>query len=126
MQNLKLLTFTLIATVLCFNLSCKKEAGSGGKGTIKGRVTYIGAITGNEFVAAGATVYLTYGTCNLSNVYDEKITADSDGEFTFNFLNKGLYLVDAEISVNGFDYYGEVCTEIEFRKGVTIVNLQLF
>lgn len=75
--------------------SCKKEAGVGGTGTIKGKIIvndYIGNVfSGNTFDGADYDVYIIYGGTN--SYYDEKISSSYDGSFEFRYLRKGDYKI---------------------------------
>jgi hypothetical protein len=83
----------VIFTFLLF--SCKKDAGVGGTGTIKGKINikdYIGTVfTGNIFEGADVDVYIIYGGENT--FYDDKITTSYDGSFEFRYLRKGDYKI---------------------------------
>ncbi len=87
------LIFILLFPMVLF--SCKKEAGVGGSGTIKGKVsvsTYNGTIpTGITFDGPDYDVYIIYGGTN--SYYDDKITTSYDGSFEFRYLRKGDYKI---------------------------------
>lgn len=90
MKNTFLILLTLIGMY-----SCKKDAGVGGTGTIKGKVQvkdYNGNVfTGNIFDGADYDVYIIYGGEN--SFYDDKITTSYDGSFEFRYLRKGDYKI---------------------------------
>lgn len=99
--------FYLLLLVLTIS-SCKKEAGVGGTGTIKGKILvneYNGTSpTGVTFDGADVDVYIIYGGTN--SYYDDKITTSYDGSFEFRYLRKGDYKVfvyskDVLNAVNG-------------------------
>lgn len=87
-------TFYLLLITLTF-ASCKKEAGVGGTGTIKGKILvndYIGNVfSGNTFDGADYDVYIIYGGAN--SYYDDKISSSYDGSFEFRYLRKGDYKI---------------------------------
>ncbi len=71
--------------------------------SVGGIVSYIGAISGIEYTADGATVNL------VDSSTDEVIqteTTDADGIYLFYPVKDGTYYVEAEITVNGLYYYG--------------------
>lgn len=84
-----------ILLLLTFFASCKKEAGVGGTGIIKGKILvneYNGTNpTGVTFDGADIDVYIIYGGAN--SYYDDKITTSYDGSFEFRYLRKGDYKI---------------------------------
>lgn len=84
-----------ILLLLTFFSSCKKDAGVGGTGTVKGKILvneYSGTTpTGVTFDGADVDVYIVYGGTN--SFYDDKITTSYDGSFEFRYLRKGDYKV---------------------------------
>jgi hypothetical protein len=87
-------TFYILVFIVLFT-SCKKEAGVGGTGTIKGKILvndYNGNIfSGNTFNGADYDVYIIYGGTN--SYYDDKISSSYDGSFEFRYLRKGDYKI---------------------------------
>lgn len=85
----------LILLALIGMTSCKKEAGIGGTGVIKGKILvkdYNGSVfSGNTFDGADYDVYIIYGGTN--SYYDDKITTSYDGSFEFRYLRKGDYKI---------------------------------
>ena len=111
---LTLVSLILFATII-FSGCVKDES------EISGEVSYIGAITGIEYIAEGATVYLM----TSETEYAEKTTADSDGKYSFYPIVDGTYFIEAEITVNLIDYSGkseEIFTE---KDNVWTTNLVL-
>jgi hypothetical protein len=90
----KTLLFFILASAL---VSCEKEPGTGGAGTISGniskefRVVLTNPATALYTVpAADVEVYIVYGE-HLSP--DDKVMSDYEGNFEFRNLRKGKYTV---------------------------------
>ena len=96
MKNVKLLLLPVLLSVL-FISSCTKDDGE-----VKGQVTYIGAISGTEYYADKATVYLM----TSETEYAQKTVTDANGNYSFYPVIDGLYHLEAEITVNQIDYDG--------------------
>jgi hypothetical protein len=114
-------TKLLLAICLCFSIyasltSCSKE-----KSVLKGRVTYIGAITGTEYSAGNTTVYLYLN--NTSGSPYETTTTDSDGYYEFYNLFEGIWYIYSETTVNGIDYWGTTVTSSVDGKNTVQLNL---
>ncbi len=118
-MKMKINILVLLLIVAVGFTSCKKE-----ESTIKGQITYIGAITGIEYYADGAEVYLYYGTVDLDNS-PTRIVADANGNFEFNNLTDGNWQIYAVITVNGLNYEG--LTTIVYTTGddIQIADLVL-
>lgn len=106
---------------------CKKEAGPGGKNTINGTVVYKNGVTGNNDIAALASVSVAYGTNVATEKFNQTILTDGQGKFKLEGLNKGKYFIKASFTDgNGFDYitpgYG---IDIENKKKTVEVNIIL-
>lgn len=91
MKNL-FLVITFFSFVL---LSCKKEAGQGGKASIKGFVwlkEYNGNFNSLELEREGFEeyVYIQYGD-DIN--YSDRIRTNYEGKFEFNYLRPGKYKV---------------------------------
>ena len=88
-----------------FIIACKKDAGPGGKNSIKGIVYFKNGVTGNNDPAALSTVYISYGTSETTSSFNQTILTDNDGNYTFAGLNKGSYFIKAGYTdANGFKY----------------------
>ena len=93
MLKKKLLIMSLIG--LCFFISCKKEAGPGGKASITGKV-YVKnydlsyTILLSEYYEQGENVYISYG--NETTVGDN-VKTSYDGSFVFPYLRQGKYKI---------------------------------
>lgn len=90
------ISIVLIAFSLC-NFSCKKEAGQGGRATIKGKVyaeywDKSFASKKDSSYAPNIDVYIVYG--NESTFGDDQKTS-FDGTYEFKYLQKGKYKIYA-------------------------------
>ncbi|MDQ3191428.1 MAG: hypothetical protein M3Q58_07540 [Bacteroidota bacterium] len=96
MRNIFLLT--LLFSVTCVSNSCKKDAGTGGRAYVKGKL-----YTGNyhspeiqiteEDVEPEERVYIVFG--DREDGYDNDIRTNHDGTFEFKYLRKGNYKIFA-------------------------------
>ncbi len=92
MINFKISAIVLI--IFCF-VSCKKEAGPGGKANIKGKV-YVKnydpsfTILLSEYYEQGENVYITYGD---ETTVGDNIKTSYDGSFIFPYMRVGKYKV---------------------------------
>lgn len=92
MINQKINIFILITA--CF-ISCKKEAGPGGKANIRGKV-YVKnydpsyTILLSEYYEQGENVYITFG--NETTVGDN-VKTSYDGSFVFPYMRVGKYKI---------------------------------
>ncbi|MBD77607.1 MAG: hypothetical protein CL840_01535 [Crocinitomicaceae bacterium] len=93
MKKTIIISASIMVSMLFF--SCKKEAGKGGKSTLKGAVVatfYCGengsirAISG----APGERIFISYGG---GTYYDDDMRTGTNGEFEFKYLNPGTYRV---------------------------------
>ncbi len=88
------------AAIACAFLatSCSKTEGTGGTGSITGKVTYDEYLYVNgtqtqivqDLDAVGEDVYIVYGD---GNAVADKIETSFDGTFEFNYLQPGDYTV---------------------------------
>lgn len=100
----------IIASLLLVS-GCKKEEGTGGNASIRGRVwvrDYNSSFTTliGEYPAEDTYVYIIYG----DNVgYDKRIKTDYEGEFEFRYLYPGNYTIYVYSADSTFtDLTGEV------------------
>jgi len=98
MKNLRLLLFIIFTFTTLFLGSCKKNDNS-----VSGVITYVGAVSGIEYKASGAVVYLMVNNTD----YIEKTTTDADGAYVFYPVDDGEYHIEAEVTVNLIDYDGK-------------------
>lgn len=88
------LQFSLaIAGVLFFMQSCSKVEGPGGSSSITGKVHIekydVAGNLINEYDAPNEDVYLIYG--GEDSFYDDDVKTSYNGDFEFNYLQKGSY-----------------------------------
>lgn len=122
----------LITFLLALSSGCKKDdvdpnnpnSPNVVNGSISGTITYRGALTGIIYNAQGAEVYILEGTCSPGNLYDKMTTTNSGGRYNFTSVPPGNYALDAEVTVNGFNYYGSTCVIVGNGQSRT-VNLTL-
>ena len=86
-KQLIFFAIALVALSITFT-SCKKE-GTGGKSSISGKVEHHGA------AIPGSIVYIKYGAIDFpgstASSYDAQVTADAQGTYKFEGLQKGDY-----------------------------------
>ncbi len=94
---LKLILFSSFLVSLLFLQACKKEAGQGGVASISGYVfvdtvfnNKNNAILGTNQYMPNINVYLCYGN---DSVPSDNAKSSYNGQFTFNYLQKGKYTV---------------------------------
>lgn len=125
--NLIMLMMAIIATTI----GCSKDDNSFEQdnmvinGSVAGKINYIGAVSGITYNASGARVYMLEGTCTPTILYDKTTITDNSGRYFFNDIAPGIYALDAEVTVNGFDYYGKTCVTISDGQNRT-VNFTLY
>lgn len=112
--------------------SCKKEAGEGGTASITGSVwvkdynsTF--SVLEGEYAGADEDVYIVYGDNTAG--YDDKVSCDYNGKFTFNFLRSGKYTVyiyskDSTLQSPSGDV--TLIQEIEITKKKEVMELPQF
>jgi len=131
MSNLtppKNILITVFALIFIAFASCKKEAGEGGRATIKGKLIVVDydatyTIAKDTFVAQGENVYIIYG--------DEKIVGDNvktsyDGTFEFQYLRKGkykIYAISADSSAKISNKTIEVLKEVNITEKKQVLTL---
>lgn len=93
-MKIKSLIFGLLSIALLFG-SCKKEAGEGGKATIRGKV--FAKYYNNSFsnlIATGYApdnyVYIIYGG---DESYGDRVKTSYDGTYEFKYLREGNYKI---------------------------------
>lgn len=113
--------------------SCKKEAGPGGRATVKGKVyAYDWDNTQLFLVSKGYSsderVAIIYGD-NMAVGND--VRTSIDGSFEFKYLNKGHYKVfvnslDTTYKIKGNDTYIPVVREFDITDAKQTVTLEEF
>ncbi len=125
MKNLTLIIGIIIIGCLA---GCKKDAGSGGKATIKGKVyaknyNSNATLLLNEYYIQGENVYITYGD---DVAVGDNVKTSYDGTFVFPYLRKGKYKVFAvskDINSSGLDATIAVIQEVEITGKKQVVEL---
>ncbi|MCE3294478.1 MAG: hypothetical protein K0R65_192 [Crocinitomicaceae bacterium] len=89
-------TYIILIALFCFTLlSCRKEAGEGGKASINGLV-WLKEYNGNfgslllERAAYDEYVYIQYGD---EINYSDRVKTNHEGRFEFKYLRPGKYKV---------------------------------
>ncbi|HET6244340.1 MAG: hypothetical protein H0V01_05785 [Bacteroidetes bacterium] len=94
----KFTLFILFSIALIIFTSCKKEAGTGGKAIVKGKL-YAGNYHSPEFIVSQEDVepeervFLVYD--NEQDGFGDDIRTNHDGSFEFKYLRKGNYKIFA-------------------------------
>lgn len=121
---LSLLILPLVLT------GCKKEAGTGGRATVKGKVysydwdnTQLYLIS--KGYSSGEKVYIIYGE-NIT--IGDNVQTSIDGSFEFKYLNKGHYRVfvnslDTTYKIKGNDTHIPVIREFDITDKKQTINL---
>lgn len=89
MKNLYSILIIALGSMFMFTACSEEEVGLDEGVSISGKVTYT---DGN---AAGAFVYIAYGTAEATTDFDQVTVADENGNYHFDGLNNGDYYVDA-------------------------------
>jgi len=91
MKNKIIITLAILALLI----SCKKTEGVGGRATIKGHVLvedYNNAgVYKGSYDAQNKKVFIIYG--NDDEIVDDNVTTSYNGEFQFDYLQKGTYKI---------------------------------
>ena len=90
----KTLSIFLIG-LFSLTIACKKEAGEGGKASIKGTILVMDynadfSILNSTYAGADRDVYIIYGDDNSQS---DQVEASYDGVFEFKYLNVGEYTI---------------------------------
>ena len=126
-MNFKRIILFCFVSALIIVSACKKEAGLGGKNTIKGTIQFKNGVTGNNDAASKAEISIAYSSNSSITSFNQTILTNNDGTFKFETLRKGDYFIKATfVDENGFSYSapGAVIT-FNHRKKEAEVNLLL-
>ena len=94
-----------VILIVLVTSACKKEAGPGGKNTIKGIVYFMNGVSGTQDVVKDAQVSIAYGTDQATLEFNKTILTNSDGSYSFEGLRKGNYYLSATYTYShGFVY----------------------
>lgn len=126
------LFFISAATCMLFvSAGCKKEAGPGGRASVKGKVyaydwdnTQLFKIS--EGYSSGERVYILYGD---NTTIGDDVRTSMDGSFEFKYLNKGRYKLfvnslDTAYKIKGNDTYIPVIREFEITNTKGTLTLE--
>lgn len=115
MKKQCILTGLILAFLILFFTSCTKD-----QSTVEGQITYIGALSGIEYYADGASVELDHISYDNGIVY-----TDENGNYLFENVLDGEYNVTANITVNGITYTGISNSFVISGDEVKTINLVL-
>ena len=112
-------------------LSCEKPAGEGGTSEIIGKVTYFTTSYNVQTLSldtfyypkSGKDIYIIYSD-NEDDLFDDKTETDWNGNFKFEYLRKGDYVVYTYVDsvvVNDITYDSPV-----FYRAIKKMILRLF
>ncbi|MEA3452158.1 MAG: carboxypeptidase-like regulatory domain-containing protein [Bacteroidota bacterium] len=94
MKKLSLVLLPIFLMTIVVFSGCAKD-----DSIISGNVSCV--ISGTEYIADGATVYLMINETE----YAQKTTTDADGYYQFYPVIDGTYHIEAEITVNSTYYF---------------------
>lgn len=121
-------SFRFLLSVLMVSISlisCKQEAGEGGKARISGKVLH------HEAAIPFASVFIQYGTSEFpgasASLYQDSVKTNEAGQFVFEGLKKGKYY----LYCTGYDgawtppsvVFGGIPAEIYQRREDVQVNI---
>jgi hypothetical protein len=117
MKRLSLLTATILTIGLFVFSSCTKVEGEGGSSSITGKIVINKKNTAGSIIATydgqQHDVYIIYG--EGGTVHDDKVETSYDGNFEFNFLEKGKYTI----------YTYEKCTTCPSEEQVILKSVEI-
>jgi hypothetical protein len=117
-KRIKVLTVLILSMTCVHFSSCNKE-----DSVIEGRVSYIGAISGIEYLAPNARVNLYLGSISGQPTSSE--VADANGKFRFDNLWDAEWYITSEYTVNGINYTGQAQTSKVNGENIVTLNLLL-
>ena len=123
----------LAIITLCF-YSCEKPSGEGGTSEINGKVTYFtisyNAQTAsndtNYYPKSGKDIFIIYSN-NEDDLFDDKTETDWNGNFKFQYLRKGNYIVYTYVDsvvVNDVTYDYPVFNHVNISENNISINLE--
>lgn len=123
----------LAVITLCF-YSCEKPAGEGGTSEINGKVTYFtisyNAQTSsndtNYYPKSGKDIFIIYSS-NEDDLFDDKTETDWNGNFKFQYLRKGDYIIYTYVDsvvVNDVTYDYPVFNHVNISENNISINLE--
>jgi hypothetical protein len=130
-------TYVFLAIITSVFFSCEKQPGEGGNSEITGLVyklsTYQNALTGEidtiyYQLDSGKDIYIIYSD-NESDFYDDKVESNWNGQYKFDFLRKGKYIIftyaDSTDALNN-NYDFPIFKHIEIEANNSSYNLSDF
>lgn len=118
---------------LCF-YSCEKPAGEGGTSEINGKVTYFtisynAQTSSNDttyYPKSGKDVFIIYSN-NEDDLFDDKTETDWNGNFKFQYLRKGDYIIYTYVDsvvVNDVTYDHPVFNHVNISENNSSISLE--
>ena len=114
--------FIFLFLALSFLISCEKGSGEGGTSSIEGNITYFTKWYDapsmqwdtSFYPKPEKDVYIIYSD-NQNDLYDDNVETDWNGNFRFNFLRKGTYIIYTytDSTSNNIDYDYPIFRTIE-------------
>ena len=127
---MRLFFIGLASCIVITSASCKKEAGPGGRASVKGKVyaydwdnTQLFKVS--EGYSSGERVYILYGD---NTTIGNDVRTSIDGSFEFKYLNKGRYKLfvnslDTAYKIKGNDTYIPIIREFEITNAKGTIML---
>lgn len=116
MKTNKLLSIVFVLLTMTILSGCEKE-----ESIITGRLTYIGALSGIEYLVPNETIYLYLGS--TSGQPYASVNTDAQGYFQFQRLWAAHWYIYSTVTVNGLTYQGVNGTTAVDGKNVVTLNL---
>lgn len=118
---------------LCF-YSCEKPAGEGGSSEINGKVTYFtisynAQTSSNDttyYPKSGKDIFIIYSN-NEDDLFDDKTETDWNGNFKFQYLRKGDYIIYTYVDsvvVNDITYNYPVFNHVSISENNSSISLE--
>ena len=115
-------------------LSCEKPAGEGGTSEINGNVTYFttsynaqtSSLDTTYYPKSGKDIFIIYSN-NEDDLFDDKTETDWNGNFKFEYLRKGDYVVYTyvdSIVVNDVTYDSPVFYHVNISENNSSIILE--
>ena len=123
----------LAVITLCF-YSCEKPAGEGGTSEINGKVTYFtisynAQTSSNDttyYPKSGKDIFIIYSN-NEDDLFDDKTETDWNGNFKFQYLRKGDYIIYTYVDsvvVNDITYDHPVFNHVSISENNSSISLE--
>lgn len=123
----------LVIIVFAF-FSCEKPAGEGGSSEINGKVTYFttsynaqtSSLDTTYYPKSGKDIFIIYSN-NEDDLFDDKTETDWNGNFKFEYLRKGDYVVYTYVDsvvVNDVTYDSPVFYHVNISENNSSIILE--